>query len=145
MGNVFKGDVINDDYAFSAYIPNELLGWGGVSPDAPFHGFTVFLNTLNLSDACIDFEIHRRIDNDEERNYPDTAHHIRLGNISGWELIQKEKIMGMEVKIVRTSFSYEKGYEVIDGIIIMSILERDYLKGKVIYDKFLESFQFNEG
>ena len=56
IGNVFRGSVSNDDYAFSARIPNGLTGWGGVYKDAPFHGFTIFLDS-NM-EACIVFEVH---------------------------------------------------------------------------------------
>lgn len=116
---------------------------GGVSTDAPFHGFTIFLDTFNLSGACIDFEIHLKVDKDEKDKRPYSAHEVRLGNLFGLELTHKEKIMGMDVKIVRTSFSYKKGNDIIDGAITMSVLEKDYVKGKAIYDNLLNSFRFN--
>jgi hypothetical protein len=42
-GVAYEGVVTNDDYHFSAVIPNGLTGWGAAS-NAPFHGFAVFFS-----------------------------------------------------------------------------------------------------
>ena len=64
----YTGQVDNDDYKLSLRVPDGLKGWGGVAPNAPFHGFTIFLDSE--PDACVLFEVHLRVDPTDAPEHP---------------------------------------------------------------------------
>jgi hypothetical protein len=55
-GVTYTGSLRNDDYRFSATVPDSLTGLGN-APGAPFHGFAVFIN----NSACFLFLIGHRV------------------------------------------------------------------------------------
>lgn len=61
VGAAYEGTLQNFDYGFNMTIPRGLKGWG-VSPPAPFHGFTVYLSSATGEAGCIAFEIHVRVE-----------------------------------------------------------------------------------
>src|SRR5271169_3900545 len=61
FGVSYKGTVRNDDYRFYANIPNGYVGWGA-APNAPFHGFSIFINPKKKASSCIVFRIAIHID-----------------------------------------------------------------------------------
>jgi hypothetical protein len=83
-GVAYRGVVNNDDYRFTATIPEGLTGWGA-APDAPFHGFTIFLDPDRS--ACIHFTIGIHVDLPEDVSAQpgklDRAANIKVGNRTG--------------------------------------------------------------
>lgn len=80
VGSAFRGTVRNDDYAVSVQIPKGLVGWEGTDPPAPFHGFTIFLDPQMT--ACIVFEVHIRVDEDDTLKPHGSAASMHLGEAS---------------------------------------------------------------
>jgi hypothetical protein len=52
----YRGTVTNGDYLFSVTIPPGLVGYGN-APDAPFHGFRIFLDDYAEARSCVLFYI----------------------------------------------------------------------------------------
>ena len=82
-GVAYRGAVTNDDYHFSARIPSDLTGWGGIADNAPFHGFTMFLDAKG--DSCIVFEIHLRVDRIDTPKRLSGGTAVQLGKAVGWQ------------------------------------------------------------
>src|SRR5271165_2653045 len=94
-GVAYRGTVRNSDYGLSMQIPPGQTGWGA-APEAPFHGFAIFLP--DQPKGCIIFEIHLRVDPDDSNRTSSarTAKRIRLGNRNGWEERSIGSIGGVE-------------------------------------------------
>jgi len=115
--NAFRGSVSNDDYAFSARIPNGLIGWGGVYKDAPFHGFTIFLDS-NM-EACIVFEVHLRVDRRDTARPPSAATSIQLGKAQGWQWTREGKTASSRLINIHLLFSFTQPNQIDDGEVLL--------------------------
>jgi hypothetical protein len=137
IGNAFRGSVSNDDYAFSARIPNGLTGWGGVYKDAPFHGFTIFLDS-NM-EACVVFEVHLRVDGDDSARPPSVATSIQLGKAQGWEWIREANSGWTNIHLL---FSFRQPNQMDDGEILLITPTSRLKETKAAYDAFVRSIKF---
>jgi hypothetical protein len=141
VGNAFQGDVTNDDYAFSARVPSGFTGWSGVAEGAPFHGFTIFLDSKSMS--CIVVEMHIRIDDDEAPNHPSSAV-VQLGSSHGMQLTSRGEVAGAPFTNITTSFSATRGGEVDDGEVLLIAPTPEIAHMKRVYDAFLRSIKFGK-
>lgn len=135
VGVAYNGDVSIDDYKLHARIPEGLTGWGGVATDAPFHGFTIFLDSSMRS--CIVFEIHLRIDDDEAPVRPRAAKTLSLGNAKAWQISIKDGARGPIT--VSTYFSHKQNGQTDDGKILLISPPEELQKTRSVYDSFLKS------
>ncbi len=138
VGVAYRGDVSIDDYKLHARVPEGLTGWGGVANNAPFHGFTIFLDSLGRS--CIVFEVHLRIDDDEVPVRPHTAKRLSLGNATAWQVSNRNHAQG-PINIT-TYFSFEQKSRVDDGRILLISPPEDFQKTRSTYTIFLNSIVF---
>ncbi|GEM_PF-2689774 len=143
VGNAYKGSVTNDDYSMSLVIPKGLIGWGGVAEDAPFHGFTIFLEKADSSSACIVFDIHVRVNAEDKPVRLHSSHRIKIKNISGWQSINRIITKGEDIVVITTALSYTKAGDMIDSEITMIVPKLKYTEKKVIYDAFISSFKIS--
>ncbi len=135
VGIGYKGEVSIDDFALHARIPDELTGWGGVASNAPFHGFTIFLDPAMHS--CIIFEIHLRIDEDEAPKRPKTSKTLLLGDATAWQVVSSSR--AKRLINIQTCFSFSHDGHTDDGKVLL-ITSAGYLqKTKPIFDTFLKS------
>ena len=138
VGVAYSGDVAIDDYKLYARVPQGFTGWGGVAIDAPFHGFTIFLDPSMRS--CIVFEIHLRIDDDEAPVRPHTAKRLSLGNATAWQVSNSNHAQGL-INIT-TYFSSQQKSRVDDGKILLISPPEDFQKMRSTYNTFLHSIVF---
>jgi hypothetical protein len=139
-GNAFRGSVSNDDYAFSARIPNGLIGWGGVYKDAPFHGFTIFLDS-NM-EACIVFEVHLRVDRRDTARPPSAATSIQLGKAQGWQWTREGKTASSRLTNIHLLFSFTQPNQIDDGEVLLISPTSRLKETKATYDTFVRSIKF---
>lgn len=139
-GRAFRGSIKNSDYSFVAKIPKGFTGWDGADRDAPFHGFVIFFDR-NMT-ACINFEIHIRVDQADAPKLPPDGKSIKLGAASAWRIMRRGKIGKERVTNVSTMFSFENLGQISDGeIILISPTDNlDHLR--TYYDDFLYSLKF---
>lgn len=140
IGNAFRGSVSNDGYAFSARIPSGLTGWGGVYKDAPFHGFTIFLDS-NM-EACIVFEVHLRVDADDTARPPSVATSIQLGKAQGWQWTHEGRIANSRLINVHLMFSFRQPNQIDDGEVLLITPASRLKETKATYDAFVHSIKF---
>jgi hypothetical protein len=119
VGVPFSNRVVNEDYGLTVTIPRNYIGWSGVDPRAPFHGFTIFLG--GELTACIDLEIHIRVDEDKKPTYPERSKKIELSGITGRQTKISGKIDGEEYVNLRTVFSCVHGKNTSDGELILIV------------------------
>ena len=141
VGNAFRGVVANEDYGLSARIPSGLTGWGGVAKDAPFHGFTIFLDSQKK--ACIDFQIHIRVDDDDAPKRSLHATSMRLGKARAWQSIREGRVADESVTNIRTSFSFKQPNQVDDGEVLLIVPTSRLPEAKRTYDAFIRSLKFS--
>lgn len=136
MGRSFTGLVENDDYAFAVSIPNQMTAWDGAWRDAPFHGFVLFLDPQ--LQACIVFEVHIRVDDEDAPKRSPSSLQMRLGEAWAWQDLSTD---GRLVN-VKTTFSFHQADQVDDGEILLITPELQRAKAQGIYDTFVRSLTF---
>jgi hypothetical protein len=143
-GVAYRGTVRDTDYGLSMQIPSGQTGWGA-APEAPFHGFAIFLS--DQAKACIILEIHIRIDTDGSNRVSSdpTAKRIRLGNRNGWEERATGVIDGVEWINVTVRFSMHhlrSASDIDDGSITLVTQTQDLNKDIPIFEEFLSHIRF---
>jgi hypothetical protein len=136
IGIAYRGEVSSDDYRFSAHIPDGLTGWGGVGQGAPFHGFTIFLDSK--MESCIEFEVHLRVDQADAPGHSLVATPLQLGTAQAWRIVRE----GLNVTNITTSFSSKHLSRVDDGEIVLIAPTARLHEAKRAYDAFLDSVKF---
>lgn len=141
-GVAYRGTVRNSDYGLTVLIPAGQIAWGA-APEAPFHGFAIFLSDRPKS--CIILEIHLRVDpNVTSRSKSDRR--IKLGNRGGWEEQTKGVIAGVEWSNVTVRFSMHhmhSGNEVDDGSLILVTPTQDIGKNTATFREFMAHMRFD--
>ncbi len=135
VGVAYSGDITIDDYKLHVRIPEGLTGWSGVAADAPFHGFTIFLDPSMRN--CIVFEVHLRIDEDEVPVRPHVAKLLLLGNVTAWQVSSNNRAKG-PINIT-TYFSFRQDSQIDDGKIILISRPDELQRTRSIYETFLKS------
>lgn len=143
-GVAYRGTVRNSDYGLSMQIPSGQTGWGA-APEAPFHGFAIFLP--DQPKGCIIFEIHLRIETDGSKRVSSTrtAKRIRLGNRNGWEERSMGLIDGVEWTNVTVRFSMHhlrSASDIDDGSITLVTQTEDVDEYMPIFEEFLSHIRF---
>jgi len=143
MGVAYKASVQNSDYRFSAIIPNGLVGWGA-APNAPFHGFAVFLGSDQTS--CIVFEIHLRVDLPEDRVGERTprkrGRRVEVGNRRGAETFETGSATGSALQNVNVSLELHRNGYTNDASITLVTPQIEAAQNKRVFERFLASFHF---
>lgn len=143
-GVAYKGTLRNSDYGLTVQIPPGQTGWGA-APEAPFHGFAIFL--AGDLKSCIFFEIHLRVDTDDHKsisNHP-SATRIKLGNRNGWEEQSTGVIEGNEWTNVTVRYSIRhprSTNEIDDGTITLVTLTQDKSKNMALFQEFISQIRF---
>jgi len=142
-GTRFEGYVSNSDYRFSALIPRGLTGWTGVAERAPFHGFSIFLD--DRMNACIVFEIHVRVNEEDSPKKPASAVPVTLGSARGWQSVTQGTIGDANILNIRTDFSHRQGDQIDDGEIVLITPLAEAGEAKAVYKEFIQSLEFRGG
>jgi hypothetical protein len=143
-GVEYKGSLRNSDYGLNVKIPPGLTGWGA-APEAPFHGFAIFL--ADQPKSCIIFEVHLRISIDESNSIDGgpAVKRVRIGNRIGWEAQTKGMIDGVEWTniIVRFSIRHVRSaHDIDDGSITLVTRTQDLDKRMPIFQNFVSNIRF---
>jgi hypothetical protein len=143
VGESYSGAVSNDDYGFSAKIPGGLTGWRGVAPGAPYHGFTMFRG--DSTSACINIEMHIRVEDDEAPLRPASAKDIKLGMARGFQYVIRSKDGAVPYVNIHTTFTYARKTdgEIDDGDIVLIVPASDLPEWQRLYNAFVESVKFD--
>jgi hypothetical protein len=139
-GPAYKGTVANSDYDFSAQVPQGLTAWGGVAESAPFHGFTIFLDSK--AESCIVFEVHIRVDENETAVPRSRSKSILLGKVEGWQTSHTGVIDGIKLTNVQTRFSFRQPDQIDDGSILLVTPSSNAVDALRNYDSFLHNLVF---
>lgn len=142
LGVSYQGFVSNEDYKFAAKIPKGEVAWSGVAENAPFHGFTIFLDSKMSS--CINFEIHIRVSGDDASTFPQSTKKIRLGDGLARQWVNSGRGGGSFVTNINTSFSIERSGTIVDGTILLISPTSDLDRTKGIYDKFVRTARLTQ-
>jgi hypothetical protein len=140
-GVAYKGTVRNSDYGLTVQIPAGQTAWGA-APEAPFHGFVIFLSDKPKS--CILFEMHLRVDT-KDKSPVASEKRVRLGNRDGWEEQTKGVIDGIGWSNVTVRFSMHhvrSANEVDDGSIILVTPTQDLSKNVAVFQEFMSHIRF---
>ena len=140
LGVAYRGTVTNEDYKLSATVPEGDTGWGGVAADAPFQGFTIFLDPFLQS--CILFEVHIRIDDADRPTHPRAARALSLGKAKAWQTSARVTANGREIMNLRTIFTFDHDGETDDGQITLVAPASEQRSKAVVYNAFLKSVRF---
>ncbi|HTW46595.1 MAG TPA: hypothetical protein VMD92_01530 [Acidobacteriaceae bacterium] len=141
IGPPYRGLVRNEDYDFSVNVPTGFTGWGGVAQSAPFHGFTIFLDSQGQS--CIDFEIHIRVNEDDTAESSDGAMPVLLGKARGWQVTNSGRVHNLQLVNVVTKFTFRQRSQIDDGEVVLVTPERSAQRAKVLYESFLQSLKLD--
>jgi len=139
-GVEYSGTLRNSDYGLTLQIPPGQSGWGA-APEAPFHGFAIFL-AADLK-SCIFFEIHLRVATDNNKSQ--SATRIKLGNRKGWEEQSTGVIEGNEWTNVTARFSIRdprSTNEVDDGSLTLVTLTRNKSKNMELFREMRSHIRF---
>jgi len=142
IGVQYRGYVKNEDYSFSARIPSGLTAWGGVANDAPFHGFTIFLDPSMKS--CIVFEVHLRVDQSDAPEHQPAAKALQLGGARAWQTTEEGPAHGLALTNVRTVFSLKRPSQTDDGEILLIAPSSELREAKRKYETFLHSVKLGQ-
>jgi hypothetical protein len=146
IGVSYRGTIRNDDYRFSATIPDGLLGWGA-APSAPFHGFSIFLNTESGTRACIVFRIAVHVDLEEDKPTPEREGHrlerITVGGRSANRTSSVGSVRGVVYENVNVwlQVSHKKD-DTHDVEIVLVTPKSDAVRTRAIFDGFIASLRF---
>lgn len=140
IGPRYAGTIRNDDYDFTARIPQGFTGWGGVASDAPFHGFTIFLDPKGKS--CIIFEVHIQGTETGITQRPIGSTAISLGKARGWRTEYSGLINGVRFINDASTFSFEQPDQIDNGEILLVTPASGTERAMRVYDSFLTSVQF---
>lgn len=139
-GRLFKGAVKNEDYRFTAIIPNGHSAWDGVDDAAPFHGFTIFLDPEGT--ACINFKIGLRIDAESALEGLNRNGGIRLGKASAWQWTSTEYVDGKPVSNMTTLLTHHFKNNVFDGEVRLISPKGQVKRYIAAYNSFIQSLRF---
>ena len=117
VGVAYRGAVTNDDYKFFATVPEGYIGWGGVAANAPFHGFTIFLDHSLRS--CILFEVHMRVDDADGPLRLSSAKPLSLGQARAWQTSSVAIAKGGQIMNLKTIFTFDHDGQIYDGQITL--------------------------
>lgn len=146
IGVSYKGTVRNDDYRFSATIPDGLLGWGA-APNAPFHGFSIFINPESRGRSCIVFRIGIHVDLEEDKAAPERQG-LRLERITvGGRSATRRSSVGSASGTIYENVNVwlqvpHKKDDTHDVEIVLVTPKDDAVRARAIFDRFLASFRF---
>jgi hypothetical protein len=145
VGVSYKGTVRNEDYRFSATIPDGLVGWGA-APNAPFHGFSIFIDPESKARSCIVFRIaiHVDLDGDEEKHERKDVRLERI-TVGGQSANRRSSVGSVEGTIyenVDVSLQAPlKKDDIHDVEIVLVTPKSDVVRTRAIFDRFIASFR----
>lgn len=144
------GRVRIDPYHVTVTVPKGLTGWGS-APDAPFHGFVIFLR--GDPQGCIVFELTWRFQvGHPVRTFGASAQRIDIGNRDGWKEETNGTIAGVEWTNVIVGFSLRTPFprvdrpdnqEIEDGSVTLATPTRLLNTNQKALDEFLSYFRFD--
>jgi len=143
-GVSYEGVIANSDYGFSVTIPSGLIAWGA-APSAPFHGFTIFLDSSGTRESCLDFAIENVFEADEsvaEGPQDRNATRVKVGNQNGAKFVDKGVIDGVHLDNVTVHVEIPRpGRKVSVTITLITPREQSRMAERVL-ESFLRSFRF---
>lgn len=146
-GVAYTGLVTNSDYRFSTQLPEGLTGWGA-APNAPFHGFALFLHEAGTPErsSCVVFEIHLRImlpeDEPDLRTFSTRPTPVKVGNRTGQQITRMGKVDGIELFNRTVMLELPRDSYTDDVSLTLVAPERGRSKAEQTFWTFLESFRF---
>ena len=111
-----------------------------MAPHAPFHGFVIFLDSHE--NACIVFEVHIRVDEEDTQKPPAGARVIHLGKAKGWQSTREDKVGNVNLTNIRTTFSFKRSNRTDDGEVLLVTPTADIKETRAAYDDFIRSLKF---
>ena len=142
VGSAYRGVVRNEDYDLTVRVPAGLSGWSGVGQSAPFHGFTVFLDSSQSS--CIVFEVHLRVDENEAPPRPADAKPVSLGRARGWQTSRTGVVGKASILNVITTFSFDRPDQTDDGMVLLIAPSMEPKRALTVYGEFLRDLRFGK-
>ena len=147
VGASYKGTVRNEDYRFSATIPDGLVGWGA-APNAPFHGFTIFINSEANTRSCIVFRIAIHVDLEGDEAAPETGdvrlERITVGGRTATRTSSVGSVGGTLYENVNVSLQIpHKKDDIHDVEIVLVTPKSDAFKTRTLFDRFIASLRFS--
>lgn len=145
-GVEYRGVVKNSDYRFSVRIPSGLAGWGA-APGAPFHGFSVFLNSAKTParSSCIHVLVEQEVflDEDSRRVAPGVlSRTVRIGNRQGSERTVVGLVQGIMVENRRVSLELSRqAYTNFLSVTLVTPSD-ERSRTEAIFRSFIASFNF---
>jgi hypothetical protein len=143
-GVSYQGLIANSDYGFSMTIPKGLMGWGA-APNAPFHGFTVFLDSLGTKQSCIDFAVENVFDVDDsvgEAAKNHSATRIKVGNRTGTRFVSRGVIDGVRIENVTVHVELPRRGRRVSVTLILVTPTEEKRTTEQVFEQCLGSFQF---
>jgi hypothetical protein len=146
FGVSYRGTVRNDDYRFSATIPDGLVGWGA-APSAPFHGFSIFIDHGNKARSCIIFRVAIHLNLEEDKPAPERerprSEPITAGGRPATRMSSGGSVRGTVYENVYAGLQVpHKQDDIHDVEIVLVTPKSDAVKNRAIFDRFIASFRF---
>jgi hypothetical protein len=147
VGVPYQGTIRNDDYRFSVTVPEGLVGWGGVAPNAPFHGFAIFIrDSASETKSCIVFRIGIHVDLDEDKATTEQqefrTQRITVGHRPARRTSSIGSAHGTIYENVNVWLQVPHGGDSHDLEIVLVTPKNEAAKTRGMFDKILASFHF---
>lgn len=143
LGAVYSGVVHGGPYEVSVTVPPGMTGWGA-GEGAAFHGFSIFLPEDRA--ACLDFEIHLRVEEAERPRYPSRARRVSIGGIAGWEWRSEGAVRGVSWTNIRLVFSvHHHGDHFDDGALTLVVPTAKLSGAEPIFRRFVSQVRIDGG
>ena len=147
-GVAYRGLFANDDYRFSVTIPNGLTGWEGSDPNAPFHGFALFLDKVKDLErsSCIVLRVElasRSILPDEPSHEPDPmARSVKVGNRTGFQTKKVGPVRGVPIENVTIFLELPRDGYANSFSVTLVTPESERFRTEKIFHSFVSSLKF---
>jgi hypothetical protein len=142
LGVSYKGTVKNDDYRLVLSVPSALTAWGA-APDAPFHGFVMYLPSGDGKSSCIGFTVYLYVELGIRRQCH-FGDRVVVAGTPAWE----EKVSGRKNRTEFTNISVSFSYALRDGRTFDAAAwfvtpTQDLAVNKPIFEDFLSKIQID--
>jgi hypothetical protein len=141
FGVSYEGVIENERYHMKVTIPRGLIGWGA-APEAPFHGFAVFLPGEDA--GCIGLRIQLRIDTKRTESASERHRRapVQIGNVLGLKDERVGVVKGVSWTNIALCFAVDHDTYADDGCVWLAAPTAYLVAARDALDQLLAQLHF---